>query len=74
MQLDPSYDLKTIDELQAEFVALGNQVAEISDKRVAINDLMCKRKAEAKAAAMVAELSPLEKDALKRSLESRPAQ
>lgn len=71
MILDASYDAKTIDQLQAEFIDLANQVAALSDKRVAILALMEKRKAEAKAAAHVGNLTAVEKDALKRSLESR---
>lgn len=74
MQLDPSYDLKTIDELKAEFVDLGNQVGTISAKHQAIHALIEKRMAEAKAAAQVADLTPIEKDALKRALESRAQQ
>lgn len=70
MILDSSYDTKTLDELHAELVVLGTQVAQLSDKRQAIFALMDKRKADAKATAHVSRLSVVEKDALKRVLES----
>lgn len=74
MILDASYDLKTIEELQAEFVQLAADLSVITDKRAAILALMTKRKAEAKAAAQIASLDPIERDALKRALESRNPQ
>lgn len=71
MILDASYDAKTIEELHAEFVQTAAELSALTDKRAAIWALIEKRKAEARAAAHVSELSPIEKDALKRSLESR---
>lgn len=71
MILDASYDAKTIEELQAEFNQLASEMATCSDKRVAIFALIEKRKAEAKAASRVAQLTAIEKDALKRALEAR---
>lgn len=71
MALGPEYDAKTLDELQAEFIQLGNDLSVCAQKRNDILALMDKRKAEAKAAAKVASLDPLEREALKRALESR---
>ena len=74
MILDASYDAKTVEELPAEFLDLGSQIATLSDKRQAIFALREKRKAEAKASAKVSQMTVLEKEALKRALESRPPQ
>lgn len=71
MILDPTYDTKTIDELQAEFRRLATDLAAISDKRAAVLALLEKRRAEASASVRVSHLTPVEKDALKRALESR---
>lgn len=71
MILDPTYDTKTIDELQKEFRRLAADLAAISDKRAAILALMDKRTAEASASERVSRLTPVEKDALKHALESR---
>ena len=69
MILDAVYDTKTLDELQAEFVLLGNELSIIDNKRKAIHVLMEKRKAKILAQTKIANLSTTEKDALRKALE-----
>lgn len=71
MALGPEYATKTISELQAEFADLGSQIGVLYPKRQEIADLIEQRKADAKAAAHISLLTEIEKDALKRALESR---
>lgn len=71
MILDPTYDTKTIEELHTEFCQLATDLSFISDKRAAIFSMIENRKADAKASAHIAQLTVIEKDALKRALESR---
>lgn len=69
MILDAVYDTKTLDELQAEFVLLGNELSIIDNKRKTIHVLMEKRKAKILAQTKIANLSTTEKDALRKALE-----
>lgn len=71
MALDPSYDSKTLDELQAEFVTLGNQLSTIDTKRKDIYALMDRKKAVLLAELKTANLSPAEKEAFRQALFSR---
>lgn len=71
MALDPSYDSKTLDELQDEFVLLGNQLSTLDGKRKDILALMERKKAALLAELKTANLSPAEKEALKQALLSR---
>jgi hypothetical protein len=68
MALDPSYDSKTIDELQAEFVVLGDQLSNVDMKRKDIFALIEKRKAAALAKNKINKLSLAEKEALREAL------
>jgi hypothetical protein len=68
MILDPSYGSKTLDELQAEFVQLGNDLSTIDAKRRAILSLMNKRKAELLAQFKTSDLTDVEKEALRQAL------
>lgn len=68
MALDPSYDSKTIDDLQTEFVLLGNQLSKIDMKRKDIFALIEKRKNTVVAQNKINKLSVAEKDALREYL------
>lgn len=71
MALDPSYDSKTLDELQAEFVMLGEQFSVLDCKRKDILALMDRKKAALLAELKTANLSPAEKEAFRQALFSR---
>lgn len=71
MILDPSYDAKTLDELQAEFVLLGNELSTIDAKRRAILALIEKRKAELMAELKTSDMTPAEKEAMRQALFAR---
>lgn len=71
MALDPSYDSKTLDELQTEFVTLGDQLSVLDCKRKDILALMEKKKAALLAELKTANLSPAEKEALHQALFSK---
>ena len=71
MALDPSYDAKTLDELQDEFVLLGNQLSQIDTKRKDILALMERKKATLLAGLRADNLSPAEKEAFRQVLFSR---
>lgn len=69
--LDASYDSKTLDELQAEFVTLGGQLSVLDCKRKDILALMDRKKAALLAELKTANLSPAEKEAFRQALFSR---
>ena len=71
MALDPSYDSKTLDELQDEFVLLGNQLSQVDTKRKDILALMDRKKAALLAGLRADNLSPVEKEAFRQVLFSR---
>lgn len=74
MALDSSYDTKTLDEIQAEFVSTGVDLAAMANHRQELSALIDQRKAQAKAQARVDALDPIEREALKQALESRAQQ
>ena len=45
MILDPTYATKSLDDLRAEFVRLGTELAALSDQREALLSLMARREA-----------------------------
>lgn len=71
MALDPSYNTKSLDDLQLEFDQLGNDLSVIDTKRKAILALMEKKKAELMAQLKTANLSAAEKEALRQALFSK---
>lgn len=71
MALDPSYDIKTLDELQTEFVALGNQLSEVDTKRKEICALIERKKASLLADMKTFNLTPVEKEAFRQALFSK---
>lgn len=71
MILDPSYEAKTLDELQVEFVQLGNDLSSIDGKRKAILALIEKKKAALLAQVKTANLTDAEKEAFRQALFSK---
>jgi hypothetical protein len=63
-------ETKTIAELEAEFASLAVQWAQVHDRRVFLQKLIAKRKADAAAQAKVSRLSDLQREALKRALDT----
>lgn len=62
------YTTATIDELRAEYQRLGGVLASAQEERKKIQELVERRKAQASAAAKVAELNPIQRDALLKAL------
>lgn len=68
--MQKTYDTATLDELEAEFKALAEELSRINARRQELAVLMSRRKAEASARVKLGAMKPLERDALKRVLDT----
>jgi hypothetical protein len=67
--MDEDVAKMTLDELQAEFVTLGDQLSIVANRRQTVLAAITKKQADAMVSARVSRMSAEEKDALRAALE-----